>query len=71
MSELGTAAVIDGCHLLITPLRHVVVPPPLCAVTADFDSPIQSLAFLNGHESEVSWPFSLRLQAIVLENIAQ
>ena len=56
VSELGTAAVVDGCQLLITPLRHMVVPPPLCAVTADFGSPIQSLAFLNGHESEVSRP---------------
>ena len=32
VSELGTAVVVDGRHLKITPLRITVVPPPMSAV---------------------------------------
>ena len=53
VSHLGTAAVIDGRQLQITPLRHCVVPPPLCAVTASFPLPVQCVAFLNHQEAEV------------------
>ena len=31
VSSLGTAAVIDGSQILLTPLRHTVIPPPLAA----------------------------------------
>ena len=31
-SALGTAAVVDGARLLVTPLRLCVVPPPMCEV---------------------------------------
>ena len=59
VSALGTAAVIDGCQVLLTPLRRCVVPPPLCAVTARFQAPVQLLAVLNGAPSEVKsiWIF--------------
>ena len=30
-SPLGTAAVVDGAQILITPLRHTVIPPPMAA----------------------------------------
>ena len=59
VSALGTAAVIDGCEVLLTPLRRCVVPPPLCAVTARFKAPVQLLALLDGAPSEVKsvWSF--------------
>lgn len=53
VSSLGTVAVVDGTELQITPLRHTIVPPPLCAVTARFHSPVQCLAFLNDTQAEV------------------
>ncbi|GIL71049.1 hypothetical protein Vretimale_4117 [Volvox reticuliferus] len=31
ISERGTAVVVDGQGLLLTPLRHGLVPPPMCA----------------------------------------
>ncbi|GFR43051.1 hypothetical protein Agub_g4057, partial [Astrephomene gubernaculifera] len=31
VSERGTAVVVDGRRLLLTPLRHGLVPPPMCA----------------------------------------
>lgn len=53
VSRLGTALVIDDCRVLITPLRQCIVPPPLAAVTATCPAPVQSVACLHGHESEV------------------
>lgn len=53
VSERGTAAVIDGCRLLLTPLRHTVIPPPMCAVTAHAAAPITALAFCNDGPCEV------------------
>ena len=59
VSALGTAAVIDGCEVLLTPLRRCVVPPPLCAVTVRFQAPVQLLAWLDAIPSEVKsiWNF--------------
>ncbi|PNG99531.1 hypothetical protein TSOC_014688, partial [Tetrabaena socialis] len=31
VSERGTAVVVDGRRLLLTPLRHGLLPPPMCA----------------------------------------
>ncbi|GIL52022.1 hypothetical protein Vafri_7984, partial [Volvox africanus] len=31
ISERGTAVVVDGRYLLLTPLQHGLVPPPMCA----------------------------------------
>lgn len=31
VSERGTAVVVDGRQLLLTPLRLGLVPPPMCA----------------------------------------
>ena len=52
----GTAAVIDGDKLLLTPLRHVVIPPPLAAVTARTSAPVDRLAFCDVGDAEVSRP---------------
>ena len=30
-SALGTAAVVDGSQILLTPLRHTIIPPPMAA----------------------------------------
>ncbi|EFJ51885.1 hypothetical protein VOLCADRAFT_87528, partial [Volvox carteri f. nagariensis] len=35
VSERGTAVVVDGRGLLLTPLRHGLVPPPMCAARVD------------------------------------
>ena len=53
VSERGTAAVTDGGRLLLTPLRHTVVPPPMCVVTARATAPISALAFCNSGPCEV------------------
>ena len=52
VSSNGTAAVIDGAQVLLTPLQRALVPPPLCAVAAVFPQPVQCLAFgqHQGHE---------------------
>ncbi|KAG2485392.1 hypothetical protein HYH03_015878 [Edaphochlamys debaryana] len=34
-SARGTAAVVDGCRVLLTPLRHGLVPPPMCAAAVE------------------------------------
>lgn len=33
-SDRGTCVVVDGSHVLLTPLRHAMVPPPMCAARA-------------------------------------
>lgn len=67
VSHLGTAAVVDGSHVLITPLRHALVPPPMCAVrvvceaagdgaAAAVAAPVACLALrsLRGHPEAVA-----------------
>ncbi|DBA88250.1 hypothetical protein WJX77_011440 [Trebouxia sp. C0004] len=52
VSRSGTAAVVDGATLLLTPLQRALVPPPMCAVAAVFPHSVQCLAFgtHQGHE---------------------
>ena len=38
-SPLGTAAVVDGSQILITPLRHTVIPPPMAAAVIHTSEP--------------------------------
>lgn len=52
-SMLGTAAVVDGNRVRITPLRHAVIPPPMCAVTAMYSGTVMCCSFLNSSEKEV------------------
>ena len=54
VSDLGTVAVVDGQELLITPLQHTIVPPPMCAARAKFPATIKCLTFLEGMENEAS-----------------
>lgn len=58
VSSSGTAAVVDGATLLLTPLQRALVPPPMCAVAAVFPHPMQCLAFGNHQGNEVK-PFLL------------
>ncbi len=52
VSDKGTAAVVDGDTVLLTPLQRALVPPPMCAVAVVFPAPVQCLAFgeHEGHE---------------------
>lgn len=45
VSERGTAAVVDGRRLLLTPLQHELVPPPMASVVAECSAPAQSVSF--------------------------
>ena len=45
VSDHGTAAVVDGGRVLITPLQRALIPPPMCAAAADFPGPVQCCAF--------------------------
>lgn len=47
VSPRGTAAVIDGCDVLVTPLQHAVVPPPMCAARIRCSAAVIALAW--GH----------------------
>ena len=49
----GTAAVVDGSQVLLTPLQRAVVPPPMCAVAASFHGGVQCLAFGDHQGNEV------------------
>jgi hypothetical protein len=42
-----TAAVIDGSRLLLTPLAHVVTPPPMAAKTITLTNAINSVSFCS------------------------
>jgi hypothetical protein len=44
VSAKGTAVVVDGRRLLMTPLRHALVPPPMCAAAAELPAPAVALA---------------------------
>ncbi|KAL6756676.1 hypothetical protein V8C86DRAFT_49237 [Haematococcus lacustris] len=43
-SEQGTVAVVDGARLLLTTLRHSLVPPPLCSLALSLPAPAAALA---------------------------
>lgn len=45
VSDRGTAAVADGAAALLTPFRHAVVPPPLCAARVTVPSPVRAIAW--------------------------
>lgn len=49
----GTVAVVDGSLIGITPLRHTMMPPPLCALNIDCGRPVVSVSFcsMGTHES--------------------
>ncbi|CAK0773220.1 hypothetical protein CVIRNUC_004042 [Coccomyxa viridis] len=51
-SQNGTAAVVDGSKLLVTPLRTSAVPPPLCAVVLEASAPILCIGHRQGAPSE-------------------
>lgn len=53
ISDRGTAAVIDGAKLLVTPLRLAIVPPPLSAVTLLAPAPVSCVAIRDFTDSEV------------------
>ncbi|KAK9915662.1 hypothetical protein WJX75_002381 [Coccomyxa subellipsoidea] len=52
ISDRGTAAVIDGAKLLVTPLRLAIVPPPLSAVTLLAPAPVSCVAIRDFTDSE-------------------
>ena len=54
MSEQGTAAVVDGSWLLVTPLRIAAVPPPLSAVILEAQAPVVCIGHRHGGCSEAS-----------------
>lgn len=56
VSSNGTAAVVDGSTVLLTPLQRALVPPPMCAVAAVFPHPVQCLAFGEHQGCEVRPP---------------
>jgi IKI3 family len=45
VSRLGTAAVIDGATVRLTPLRHSVMPPPLAAARVRVGAPVHAVAW--------------------------
>lgn len=53
VSERGTAVVIDGARLLVTPLRLAAIPPPLSAVTITLPGPASCATISNFGASEV------------------
>jgi len=44
-SIYGTVAVVDGSLIGLTPLRHTMMPPPLCALNIDCSMPVVSVSF--------------------------
>ncbi|KAL0482373.1 elongator complex protein 1 [Acrasis kona] len=46
-------AVIDGCNLLMTPMRHCLVPPPMSASKLEFPHPVRSASFGPNHQLAV------------------
>ncbi|KAK9785260.1 hypothetical protein WJX73_010410 [Symbiochloris irregularis] len=52
VSTRGTAVVTDGKSLLLTPLRHTLAPPPMCAVTANLAAVPVCTALCNWGDAE-------------------
>lgn len=46
--DWSTVASIDGKRLLLTPLRKMIIPPPMCAATLELASPILSATWGPG-----------------------
>ncbi|XP_020621181.1 elongator complex protein 1-like isoform X1 [Orbicella faveolata] len=44
-SNMSTVAVIDGAKLLLTPMKHMVVPPPMSAYAVELPSPASCVSF--------------------------
>jgi hypothetical protein len=58
-----TAAVIDGSRLLLTPLAHVVTPPPMASRTIVAPAAINSLSFCaRYHGMLTTLPHSLSIR---------
>lgn len=53
VSNKGTAAVVDGSQVLMTPLQRALIPPPMCAAAAHFAAPVQCCAFGQHEGNEV------------------
>ena len=53
VSNRGTAAVIDGARILVTPLRTSVVPPPMCAAQLNLPAAARCVAFCDFGSAEV------------------
>ncbi|XP_078368242.1 elongator complex protein 1-like isoform X2 [Oculina patagonica] len=43
--NMSTVAVIDGAKLLLTPMKHMVVPPPMSAHAVELPSPASCVSF--------------------------
>ncbi|GMH34369.1 hypothetical protein BSKO_02203 [Bryopsis sp. KO-2023] len=52
VSHRGTAAIVDGDSVNITPFRHIVIPPPMAALCVTFPSAVQSVCFLENEPVE-------------------
>jgi elongator complex protein 1 len=52
VSSYGTAAVVDGSSVLLTPLRQSIVPPPLCAAAVACPAPVVVAALRQCGEDE-------------------
>ncbi|KAK9808650.1 hypothetical protein WJX72_001296 [[Myrmecia] bisecta] len=53
ISLRGTAAVVDGTRVLLTPLGQGLVPPPMCATAVSFAAPVQAVALRDMGQFEV------------------
>ncbi|KAG0365886.1 hypothetical protein BGZ54_006088 [Gamsiella multidivaricata] len=50
--NLGTAAVVDGANLMVTPFRVMNVPPPMAAFTLTMPYAIQHVSFSTLHHGD-------------------
>lgn len=64
VSARGTALVVDGLKQRITPLRHTIVPPPMCAASVLLPQLPHAVAWCNRGPREVPF-FSLATTAIL------
>ena len=64
VSNNGTAAVVDGATVLLTPLQRALVPPPMCSVAAVFPQAVQCLAFTEYLGDEVGCYLSTAAAAL-------
>lgn len=53
VSFLGSVAVIEGDRVLVTPLRHGVLPPPLAAARVQLPAAANCVAWAQHHGCEV------------------
>lgn len=64
VSSRGTTAVIDGDCVLLTTLRHTLVPPPLCTSRVQLSAVATCIGIRDHGQSEVTSPFWQHLQRI-------